>query len=96
MPLLIRDLLHFEEVEEVIKIRKEEKAKEYVEKYVISDSLRNNLAYMFDILGGATHKSFNVVGNYGTGKSHFLAFVSALLEHPDYRSLVLPDRHVLR
>ncbi len=88
MSVLIRDLLHFEEVEEVIKIRKEEKAKEYVEKYVISDSLRNNLTYMFDLLAGATHKSFNVVGNYGTGKSHFLAFVSALLEHPDYRTLV--------
>ena len=58
MPTLIRDLLHFEEVEEVIKIRQDEKAKEYVEKYVISDSLRNNLAYMFEILAGATHKSF--------------------------------------
>lgn len=88
MSTLIRDLVHFEEVEEVIKIRKEDKAKEYVEKYVISDSLRSNLAYMLEILSGATHKSFNVVGNYGTGKSHFLAFVGALLEHPEYRSLV--------
>lgn len=88
MTLKIRDLVHFEEVEEVIKIRKEDKAREYVEKYVISDSLRSNLAYMLDILSGATHKSFNVVGNYGTGKSHFLAFVGALLEHPEYRSLV--------
>lgn len=88
MTTLIRELVHFEEVEEVIKIRKEEKAKEYVEKYVISDSLRNNLVYMLDILSGATHKSFNVVGNYGTGKSHFLAFIGALLEHPEYRSLI--------
>lgn len=88
MPILIRDLVHFEEVEEVIKIRKDDKAKEYVEKYVISDSIRSNLSYMLDILAGATHKSFNVVGNYGTGKSHFLAFVGALLEHPELRSLV--------
>jgi hypothetical protein len=88
MPILIRDLLHFEEVEEVIKIRKDEKAQEYIEKYVISDSLRRNLVYMFETLSGATHKSFNVVGNYGTGKSHFLAFISAILEHPEYRSLV--------
>lgn len=88
MPASIQDLLHFEEVEEVIKIRKDERAQEYIEKYVISDSLRSNLGYMLDILGGATHKSFNVVGNYGTGKSHFLAFVSALLEHPEYRKLV--------
>ena len=88
MSVLIRDLVHFEEVEEVIKIRKDDRAKEYVEKYVISDSIRNNLAYMLDILSGATHKSFNVVGNYGTGKSHFLAFVGALLEHPEFRPLV--------
>lgn len=88
MPALIRDLIQFEEVEEVIKIRKDEMAQSYIEKYVISDSLRQNLGYMFDILGGATHKSFNVVGNYGTGKSHFLAFISALLEHPEFRPLV--------
>ena len=84
----IRDLIHFEEVEEVIKLRKEEKAREYVEKYVISDSLRRNLLHMFERLEAPTHKSFNVVGNYGTGKSHFLAFVAALLEHPEYRRLV--------
>ena len=65
MSILIRDLVHFEEVEEVIKIRKDDKAKEYVEKYVISDSIRSNLTYMLDILAGATHKSFNVVGKIG-------------------------------
>ena len=86
MSLLIRDLIQFEEVEEVIKIRQEEKAQEYVEKYVISESLRSNLLHMFEVLTGPTHKSFNVVGNYGTGKSHFLAFVAALLEHPELRS----------
>ena len=88
MPLLIRDLIHFEEVEEVIKLRKEERAREYVETYVISESLRRNLLYMLQMLSGASHKSFNVVGNYGTGKSHFLAFVAAILEHPEYRGAV--------
>ena len=88
MNSLIRDLIQFEEVEEVIKLRQEEKAREYVEKYVISDSLRTNLLHMLDMLCSPTHKSFNVVGNYGTGKSHFLAFVAALLEQPDLRGLV--------
>ncbi len=87
-PLSTRDLLHFEEVEEVIKLRKGEKAREYVEKYVLSKSLRDHLLRMIEALSGPTHKSFNVVGNYGTGKSHFLAFVAALLEHPEYRPLV--------
>ena len=88
MPPLVRDLIHFEEVEEVIKLRKEERAREYVETYVISESLRRNLLHMLQMLSGASHKSFNVVGNYGTGKSHFLAFVAALLEHPEYRGAV--------
>jgi hypothetical protein len=43
MDALIRDLIQFEEVEEVIKLRKEERTQEYVEKYVISESLRRNL-----------------------------------------------------
>jgi hypothetical protein len=88
MSPLIRDLIQFEEVEEVIKLRKEEKAREYVETYVISDSLRRNLLHMLELLSGPTHKSFNVVGNYGTGKSHYLAFVAALLERPDLRDLI--------
>jgi KaiC/GvpD/RAD55 family RecA-like ATPase len=83
-----RDLIQFEAVEEVIKIRIDEKARQYVEKYVITESLRSNLMHMLEILSGPAHKSFNVVGNYGTGKSHFLAFVAALLEHTDFRSLV--------
>ena len=45
-PPLIRDLVHFEEVEEVIKLRKEERAREYVETYVISESLCQNFLYM--------------------------------------------------
>lgn len=88
MSLLIRDLVDFEEVEEVIKLRKEEQAREIVEKYVITESLRRNLLYMLEVLCAPTHKSFNVVGNYGTGKSHFLAFVAAILEHPELRPLI--------
>ena len=59
MTQLIRDLIQFEEVEEVIKLRREERSREYVEKYVISDSLRRNLLHMLELLSGATHKSFN-------------------------------------
>ncbi|MCB0191463.1 MAG: hypothetical protein KDJ65_05920 [Anaerolineae bacterium] len=88
MTSFIRDLIHFEEVEEVIKLRKAEQAQEVVEKYVISEGLQRNLLYMFELLSGVTHKSFNVVGNYGTGKSHLLAFMAALLEHPELRSHV--------
>lgn len=91
MTTLIRDLIHFEEVEEVIKLRKADQAQEIVEKYVVSEGLRRNLLYMFELLSNVTHKSFNVVGNYGTGKSHFLSFVAALLERPELRSIVTDE-----
>lgn len=84
MSFLIRDLVDFQEVEEVIKLHDERE--DIVPTYVISDSLRESLGYMLDLLAGATHKSFNVIGNYGTGKSHFLSFVAALLEHPGSRA----------
>lgn len=83
MTYLIRDLIEFQEVEEVIKLHDERE--DIVRTYVISDSLRDSLSYMLELLSGATHKSFNVIGNYGTGKSHFLSFVAAILEHPDKR-----------
>lgn len=83
MSLLLRDLIDFQEVEEVIKLYDERE--DIVRTYVISDSLQESLCYMLDLLGGATHKSFNVIGNYGTGKSHFLSFVAAILEDPEKR-----------
>jgi Family of unknown function (DUF6079) len=84
----IRDLINFEEVEEVIKIRKKNQEQSIVSKYVISEKIKNHLLYMFELLNSDTHKSFNVIGNYGTGKSHFLAFISALLEKKDTRALI--------
>jgi hypothetical protein len=46
MAPLVRVLVQFEPVEEVIKLRKEEMAREYVETYVISDSLERNLLHI--------------------------------------------------
>ena len=84
----VRDLIQFEEVTDVIQLRKPGDEEEIVSKYVISDALRGHLLYMFQQMTSDTHRSFNVVGNYGTGKSHFLKFVAVLLEHPELRALV--------
>lgn len=90
MSYLIRDLINFQEVEEVIKLHDERT--DIVASYAISDSLRANLSYMMELLSGATHKSFNVIGNYGTGKSHFLSFVAAILEHPEKREEIKDEQ----
>lgn len=91
MTLFIKDLVNFEEVEGVIKIRKEGQEENIVSRYVISETIKSHLLKMFDVLMSDTHKSFNVIGNYGTGKSHFLAFVAALLEKKETRDLITDD-----
>lgn len=84
----VGDLIQFEEVTDVIQLRKAGDEEEIISKYVISDALRGHLLYMFQQMTSDTHRSFNVVGNYGTGKSHFLKFVAVILEHPDLRSTI--------
>lgn len=84
-----RELVQFDPIETVIELRdadKTDKAKRLVGTYVISDSMTRQLA---DVI--APHLDFShldpkgifVVGNYGTGKSHLMAVVSALAEHAD-------------
>lgn len=85
---IVRDLMQFEEIIDVVQLRKAGDEEEIVSKYVISDALRGHLLYMLEQLASDTHRSFNVIGNYGTGKSHFLKFVSIILEHSEYRSLI--------
>jgi hypothetical protein len=89
----VRDLIQFEEVTDVIQLRTTGDEQEIVSKYVISDSLREHLLYMFQQMTSDTHRSFNVIGNYGTGKSHFLKFVAVILEQPELRAQIR-DREV--
>ena len=84
----VGDLIQFEEVTDVIQLRKTGDEEEIVSKYVISDALREHLLYMFQQMTSDTHRSFNVIGNYGTGKSHFLKFAAVILEHSELRPLI--------
>jgi Family of unknown function (DUF6079) len=90
------DLVAFEPIETVVELRdanKLDRARQLVRTYVVSDAMGRQLAEVI-----ASHLDFGhldarglfVVGNYGTGKSHLMAVVSALAENAD----LLPDlRH---
>jgi len=90
------DLVAFEPIETVIELRdadKADRARQLVRTYVVSDAMGRQLS---DVI--ASHLDFAhldakglfVVGNYGTGKSHLMAVVSALAENAD----LLPElRH---
>ena len=81
-----------ETVIEIEKADKQDEARRLVERFIITPSLASaieNIALpqlRFD--GGAEGKGVLVVGNYGTGKSHVMSFLSILAENETYLSSV--------
>ena len=83
----IKDLLQFEKIREVVDIDAINKA-DMVEKYVISPAMENHIVHLLDTLREPQHKAAQVIGGYGSGKSHLLAFLISLLTEPNLRSKV--------
>ncbi|NIP47373.1 MAG: hypothetical protein GWN21_14320 [Gammaproteobacteria bacterium] len=89
------EIIQFEPIESVIQLREadaEPEAKHLVETFVISDRMAEQLTDLvfpqlqFDM--PADNKGLMVVGNYGTGKSHLMAIISAVAEHGDLAPLL--------
>jgi len=85
-----RDLVQFDPIETVIQLRdadQEKTARRLVETYVISDRMADQLANVvipqLQFLSPRDNKGVLIVGNYGTGKSHLMAVVSAVAEYAD-------------
>jgi len=84
------ELIQFESLESVIEIRdanKADKAQQLVSTYVISNEMAVrliNLVFVqlrFDQL--SDNKGLLIIGNYGTGKSHLMALISAIAENAE-------------
>ncbi len=89
------DLIEFEPIESVVQLREadaEADARRLVETFVISERMAEQLTDLvfpqlqFD--QPADNKGLLVVGNYGTGKSHLMAMLSAVAEHGALRELL--------
>lgn len=92
--MLIKDLFNFEEIQQVVAIGNVENEREMVEKFVISPNLKGDLLEFLEYLKG--HKpdkntSVDVIGNYGTGKSHLLTFLSIILSNPEMVQYIQDD-----
>ena len=82
----IKELFNFEDIQHVIAIGNIENEQEIVEKFVISPNLKEDLFEFLEYLKGNKpdrNISVDVIGNYGTGKSHLLSFLSIILSNPD-------------
>lgn len=84
------DIIHFDPIETVVQLREADRAasaRRLVETFVISNRMGEQLADLvlpqlqFEI--PADNKGLLVVGNYGTGKSHLMAVISAIAEHAE-------------
>jgi energy-coupling factor transporter ATP-binding protein EcfA2 len=82
----IKDLLHLEELDRVIDIDSfidsEDKARDTIEKYIVTDAMKGHMKKIANDLDRAKHHSYQVIGNYGSGKSHLLAVIAAIIDNP--------------
>lgn len=84
-PMKYSQLINFNPIEDVIQlvtVENKDKAREYVQTYVMSDTMAETLqAPLIDQLQMdevVDNKGVLIVGNYGTGKSHLMSVISAI------------------
>lgn len=84
------ELIQFEPIETIVQLREADEAGEarrLVETFVISERmaelLRDLVFPQLQSARPADNKGILVVGNYGTGKSHLMAVISAVAENGD-------------
>lgn len=82
------DLISFEPIDDIIKLKESgvlSTAKKLVSSYVVSEAMAAKLEHVIatnlDLNSSGTPKGVQIVGNYGTGKSHLLSVIGALAEH---------------
>jgi uncharacterized protein DUF6079 len=84
------ELIQFEPIESVVQLREADSASDarrLVETFVISERMAELLGELvfpqLQFTKPADNKGILVVGNYGTGRSHLMAVISAIAEHAD-------------
>lgn len=85
------ELINFNPIESVIELKSaedNEKAKKYVETYVMSDEMADKLDYgllsQLQLDEVVDNKGVLIVGNYGTGKSHLMSVISAVANDEEF------------
>lgn len=96
-----RDLIQFEPIESVIQLRSADQlsnAQRLVASYVISKDMAERIVNLvipnLQFEEPYDNKGLMVVGNYGTGKSHLMSFLSAIVEHSELTSFIRPSEKV--
>ncbi|MDD4759575.1 MAG: BREX-3 system P-loop-containing protein BrxF [Bacteroidaceae bacterium] len=88
----IGNLFNYTVIKDVIDIdtdlKQEESQKELVSSFIISEGLESQIVDFFDNLQMPNHKAVKIVGNYGSGKSHMIAFLVSVITNPQLRDFI--------
>ena len=88
----IGKLFNYTVIKDVVDIdtdlRHVELQKELTSSYIISEGLEQQITDFFDNLKMPNHKAVKIIGNYGSGKSHLIAFLVSIINNPDLRPLI--------
>lgn len=92
----IGNLFNFQTIKDVIDIDTDLKQidlqKELISSYIISEGLEQQIIDFFDNLQKPNHKAVKIIGNYGSGKSHLIAFIVSIINSPELRSLIKNEK----
>lgn len=69
-------------------LRQADLQKELISSFIISEGLEQQISDFFDNLKKPNHKAVKIIGNYGSGKSHLIAFLVSIINNPDLRELI--------
>ncbi|MDM8557035.1 DUF6079 family protein [Desulfococcaceae bacterium HSG7] len=73
-------------------LREKDSRKELVASFIISESLERQIIDFFDNLEKPNHKAVKIIGNYGSGKSHLIAFLVSVITDPELRDVIRNDK----
>ncbi len=83
----VKDLIDFVEIKDVIDIDSDidstDGKKNIVKDYIISDNLKEHILDVAENISKPKHKSVQIIGGYGSGKSHLLAWMVSILENKE-------------
>ena len=103
--MAIGDLISVPRIETVVQLMSVEGGEraagdELVESFVVTEEVERGLDHIVSLLRAGDGRGILLKGNYGSGKSHLLAFLSVLLERSEpppvplaHAGLVRPTRH---
>ena len=93
------DLIQFDPIDEIIKfgqLDNEDYREKLVKNFVCSQTFENyiipQICGKLDLNSTTETKGIQIVGNYGTGKSHLMSLFSIIAENADYLDLVQNEK----